>query len=80
MVRAMRERAEQRDPQIQQRRQPLFAGHHHYYATCHPGLEAVVAAELSGPAIGAANVLPGERFPLLSLHSFSVPDFPGTIV
>jgi 23S rRNA G2445 N2-methylase RlmL len=55
----MRERAERLDPQ--QRRRPLPPGHHHYYATCHPGLEAVVAAELAAPAIGAADVHPGER-------------------
>ncbi len=59
VVRAMRERAEAADPQIQQRRQPLEPGHSHYYATCHPGLEEVVAAELRGPQIGAANVHPG---------------------
>lgn len=60
VVRAMRERAEAADPQIQQRRQPLEPGHIHYYATCHPGLEEVVAAELRGPKISAANVHPGE--------------------
>ncbi|PRW59721.1 RNA methylase [Chlorella sorokiniana] len=60
VVRAMRERAEAADPQIHQRRQPLEAGHSHYYATCHPGLEEVVAAELRGEKIGAANVHPGK--------------------
>lgn len=59
LVRAMRERSEQRDPQIQQRRQRLEPGQHHFFATSHPGLEAVVAAELLGPAIGATNVHPG---------------------
>ena len=59
VVRAMRERAEAADPQVQQRRQPLEPGHSHYYATCHPGLEEVVAAELRGARIGAANVHPG---------------------
>ncbi len=40
----------------QQRRQrSLF-----YYATCHPGLEEVVAAELSCPAVGAVEVQPGK--------------------
>ena len=65
VVRAMRERAEAADPQIQQRRQLLEPGHSHYYATCHPGLEEVVAAELRGPEIGAANVHPGEMLPCL---------------
>jgi hypothetical protein len=27
-----------------------------FYATCHPGLEAVVAEELSGPCIAATKV------------------------
>ena len=31
-----------------------------YFATCHPGLEDVVAAELRSPAIGAANVETGK--------------------
>ena len=30
-----------------------------FYATCHPGLEEVVAAELSSPLIGAIDVAPG---------------------
>jgi len=30
-----------------------------FYATCSPGLEAVVAAELASPAIGAVDVQPG---------------------
>jgi hypothetical protein len=30
-----------------------------YYCTCTPGLEAVVAAELASPHIGALNVQPG---------------------
>lgn len=55
----MRERSEASDPQLQQRRQRLPEGHSHYYATCHPGLEEVVAAELQAGTIGAANVHPG---------------------
>lgn len=55
----MRERADAADPQLQQRRRPLPPGHRIYYATCHPGLEAVVASELAGRAIGAADVQPG---------------------
>lgn len=55
----MRERAEGRDPQLQQRRAPLPPGHSHFYATCHPGLEEVVAAELLDGRIGASNVHPG---------------------
>lgn len=31
-----------------------------YYATCHPGLEEVVAAELASPNIRATNVSPGK--------------------
>ena len=62
VVQALRERAEQYDPQIQQRRQRLQDGHHHYYVTCHPGLEAVVAAELEASTIGAANVHPGGQW------------------
>jgi hypothetical protein len=58
VVRAMRERAQERDPQTQ--RQQLQPGHFHYYATCHPGLEGVVAAELESANIGAANVHPGK--------------------
>lgn len=34
-------------------------GQHHFYATCHPGLEAVVAAELAGPTIRATAVHAG---------------------
>lgn len=55
----MRERAEAADPQLQQRRRPLPPGSRIYYATCHPGLEPVVARELSGSAIGADDVQPG---------------------
>ena len=47
------------DPQLQQRRQPLPPGMHVYYATCHPGLEEVVAAELRSANIGAVDVQPG---------------------
>ena len=32
----------------------------HYFATCHPGLEAVVAAELESPQIGARGVRLGK--------------------
>lgn len=59
VVAAMRERAQVVDPQLKQRREQLPSGHFHYYATCHPGLEAVVAAELAGQAIGASNIHPG---------------------
>lgn len=55
----MRERSEASDPQLLQRRERLPPGHHHFYATCHPGLETVVAAELQGRNIGAFNVHPG---------------------
>lgn len=34
-------------------------GEQRYYATCHPGLEEVVAAELAGPNVRAARVRPG---------------------
>ena len=38
----------------------LPRGHSRYYATCHPGLEDVVAAELrDARTIGASNVVPG---------------------
>ena len=40
-------------------RLPAPAGEQRYYATCHPGLEEVVAAELRSPRIGAARVRPG---------------------
>lgn len=66
VVAAMRERAQAVDPQIKQRRERLPPGHFHYYATCHPGLEAVVAAELAGRAIGAAGVHPGEYLMTIS--------------
>ncbi|KAL4458935.1 hypothetical protein ABPG75_013800 [Micractinium tetrahymenae] len=56
----MRERAQAVDPQLRQRRERLPPGHFHYYATCHPGLEEVVAAELAGRCIGAANIHPGK--------------------
>jgi putative N6-adenine-specific DNA methylase len=35
------------------------AGDLQFFATCHPGLEEVVAAELAAPAVGAADVRPG---------------------
>lgn len=60
LVRAMREAGDQRDPQSQQRRERLPPGMQLFYATCHPGLEAVVADELSSPTIGARDVLPGK--------------------
>lgn len=56
----MRERAQAVDPQVKQRRERLPPGQFHFYATCHPGLEAVVAAELAGRSIGAANIHPGK--------------------
>lgn len=59
VVAAMRERAQAVDPQVKQRRERLPPGQFHFYATCHPGLEAVVAAELAGRSIGAANIHPG---------------------
>lgn len=31
-----------------------------YYATCHPGLEEVVAQELLSPRIGATGAAPGK--------------------
>jgi len=31
-----------------------------FFATCHPGLEYAVAAELAGPAIGATDVSQGQ--------------------
>ena len=37
----------------------LVAANASYFATCHPGLEAVVAAELAGGSIGAQAVAPG---------------------
>jgi len=35
-------------------------GEHQYFATCHPGLESVVAAELAAPRIGAQDVRLGK--------------------
>ena len=33
---------------------------HSYFVTCHPGLEEIVAAELSAQHIGAQDVIPGK--------------------
>ena len=33
---------------------------HSYFVTCHPGLEEIVAAELSAQHIGAQEVIPGK--------------------
>lgn len=39
---------------------PWSSDSEQYYATCHPGLEEVVAAELAAPEIGARSIRPGK--------------------
>jgi len=38
---------------------PLRRGHRRFYATCHPGLEEVVARELASPMINASDIIVG---------------------
>lgn len=47
-------------PSHLQQQQQRPADNLFYYATCHPGLEEVVAAELASPNIRATNVSPGK--------------------
>ena len=39
---------------------PVRAGHRRFYATCHPGLEDVVARELASPMINASDIVIGK--------------------
>ncbi|KAK9908246.1 hypothetical protein WJX75_004747 [Coccomyxa subellipsoidea] len=65
---------ENQDPSASDwRRDGLFErGKFQFYATCHPGLEEVVATEISAPEIGGFDVRPGKAGVSFRGHSLEV--------